>query len=66
MAAADRIFGLLPPDQGEHFLGLWHEFEAQTTSEARFAHARAMDRILQRVLPLSRPLYKYLGFYATK
>jgi SAM-dependent methyltransferase len=38
----------------------------QYEREARLGHARAMDLILQRVLPLSRPLYKYLGFYATK
>jgi SAM-dependent methyltransferase len=38
----------------------------QYERETRFGHARAMDRILQRVLPLSCPLYKYLGFYATK
>jgi len=32
----------------------------------RFKHADAMDAILQKVWPLSRHLYKYLGFYATK
>lgn len=36
--AADRIFGLLPKDQGEWLLGLWEEFEAYQTSEAKFAH----------------------------
>ncbi|MCX6954823.1 MAG: HD domain-containing protein [Verrucomicrobia bacterium] len=37
--AADRIFGLLPEDQAREFRGLWDEFEARTTPEAKFAHA---------------------------
>ncbi len=39
--AAERLFGLLPPDQGERFRNLWEEFEARKTPEARFA--RALD-----------------------
>lgn len=35
--AADRIFGLLPPDQAREFRGLWDEFEAKQTPEAKFA-----------------------------
>jgi putative hydrolase of HD superfamily len=42
-AAAERIFGLLPPEQGVHLRDLWEEFEANETTEARFA--RALDRI---------------------
>jgi putative hydrolase of HD superfamily len=41
--AAKRIFGLLPEDQGREFLGLWEEFEANLTPEARFA--AALDRL---------------------
>ncbi len=41
--AAERIFGLLPPDQNEKLRGLWEEFEEGATPEAKFA--RAMDRI---------------------
>lgn len=41
--AADRVFGLLPPDQRERFRGLWDEFEASATAEARFANA--VDRL---------------------
>lgn len=37
-AAADRIFGMLPPDQQEKFRALWEEFEAGETPEAKFAH----------------------------
>jgi putative hydrolase of HD superfamily len=41
-AAADRIFALLPADQAAGLRGLWDEFEAWETPEARFA--RALDR----------------------
>lgn len=37
-AAADRIFGLLPEDQGTHFRGLWEEFEEYETADAKYAH----------------------------
>ncbi len=39
--AARRIFGLLPEDQARELRGLFDEFEAYATPEARFA--RAMD-----------------------
>jgi 5'-deoxynucleotidase YfbR-like HD superfamily hydrolase len=42
LAAADRLFGLLPADQAGYVRGLWEEFEAQETLEARFANA--LDR----------------------
>ena len=42
-AAADRIFGLLPPGQGRSLRALWEEFEARQTPEARFA--AALDRL---------------------
>ncbi len=45
--AADRIFGLLPKDQGAELRACWEEFEARHTPEARFA--AAIDR-LQPVL----------------
>lgn len=37
-AAAERIFGLLPEDQGGYFKDLWEEFEAYESADARFAH----------------------------
>jgi putative hydrolase of HD superfamily len=43
ISAAARIFGLLPPDQREKFVRIWHEFEARETPEARFA--AALDRL---------------------
>lgn len=42
-AAAERIFGLLPPDQKAEFISLWEEFEARQTADARFA--AAIDRL---------------------
>ncbi len=36
--AADRIFGLLPEDQGMYLKALWEEFEAYETAEAKYAH----------------------------
>ena len=42
-AAADRIFALLPQDQGEILRPLWDEFEEGHTAEAKFA--RAVDRL---------------------
>ena len=41
--AADRIFGMLPEDQGAELRGLWDEFEAMETPEAKFANA--LDKI---------------------
>jgi putative hydrolase of HD superfamily len=40
--AAERIFGLLPPDQTGVFRQLWQEYEDKATPEAKFAHA--LDR----------------------
>lgn len=37
--AADRIFGLLPDDQQKELRGLFEEFEAYETPEAKFVHA---------------------------
>ena len=39
--AADKLYGLLPEDQGDYLKNLWYEFEEQKTPEARFA--RTMD-----------------------
>jgi putative hydrolase of HD superfamily len=47
IAAADRIFALLPADQAGDFRAIWEEFEERATPEARFA--AALDR-LQPVL----------------
>jgi 5'-deoxynucleotidase YfbR-like HD superfamily hydrolase len=39
MAAATRLFGLLPDEQAVEFRALWDEFEDRQTPDARFAHA---------------------------
>ena len=39
--AAERLFGLLPEDQGQKLRALWEEFEARETPEAKFA--RTLD-----------------------
>lgn len=36
--AADRIFGMLPEDQGNYFRALWDEFEEYETADAKYAH----------------------------
>jgi putative hydrolases of HD superfamily len=41
--AADRIFGLLPPDLATPLCVLWEEFEAAETPDARFA--KSLDRV---------------------
>jgi putative hydrolase of HD superfamily len=43
IAAADRLFTMLPPDQAGEIRALWDEFEAAQTPEARFC--KAMDRL---------------------
>ncbi|MGE0491423.1 MAG: HD family hydrolase [Vulcanimicrobiota bacterium] len=42
LAAADRVFALLPPDQASELRRLWDEFEEGATADARFASA--LDR----------------------
>ena len=39
--AADKLYGILPEDQGVFFKSIWLEFEEQKTPEAKFA--RTMD-----------------------
>ena len=51
-AAADRLFGLLPPDQRKVLRGLWEEFDARESEDSRFANA--VDR-------LAAVLLNYLG-----
>ena len=57
--AADRIFGLLPPDLGPSFRALWEEFESSETPDARFAKS------LDRVQPVMANLMSGGGTWAT-
>lgn len=38
VAAADRIYAILPEDQGKMLYDLWEEFESYETPEAKYAH----------------------------
>ncbi len=46
--AADRIFGLLSPEQAREFRAIWDEFEAKQTPESKFANA--VDRFQPMLL----------------
>jgi len=43
LAAAERLFGLLPMPEGRDLRALWDEFEARESAEAKFA--AAVDRL---------------------
>ncbi len=38
LEAADKLYGMLPKEQGSELRALWDEFEAYETPEATFAH----------------------------
>jgi putative hydrolase of HD superfamily len=59
LAAADRLFGLLPADQTSYVRGLWEEFETQETIEARVASA------LDRFQPLLQNAHSGGGSWRT-
>ena len=42
-AAADKLFGLLPAEQGAELRALWEEFDAMETPDSRYA--AAIDRL---------------------
>ncbi|MGI2922213.1 MULTISPECIES: HD domain-containing protein [Vibrio harveyi group] len=46
--AAERLFGMLPSDQEQELLVLWHEFEAAQTDDAKYA--KALDRLIPMLL----------------
>lgn len=46
--AAERLYGLLPEDQGVKLKAIWEEFEARNTPEAMFAHT--MDNLQPVIL----------------
>lgn len=56
-AAAEKVFGMLPDEQGAEYHALWEEFERNDTAEARFANA--MDRIQPLLLNYSREGYSW-------
>jgi len=48
MAAAKRLFGMLPKEQEEELFALWCEFENTQTADAKFA--KALDRLIPMML----------------
>ncbi len=48
LAAAERIFNLLPSDQASFFRNIWDEFEERATPESQFAHT--LDNIQPMML----------------
>jgi putative hydrolase of HD superfamily len=50
-AAADRLFGILPPQLGAHFRELWDEYERGDTPEARYV--MAVDRLAPMLLNMA-------------
>lgn len=48
LAAADRLFQMLPEDQRKKFREIWEEFEAENTPESHFA--RTMDNLQPMML----------------
>ena len=38
LQAAERIFSILPKDQGAYFRNLWDEFEAYESADSKYAH----------------------------
>ena len=46
--AAEKLFGMLDPDQGTEIRELWDEFEAMETAESKYANA--IDRIQPLIL----------------
>lgn len=63
-AAADRIFGLLPPDQAVTFRELWDEFEAATTDDAIFA--KSIDRVQPVVSNLETGGQSWVDYNVTR
>ncbi|WP_282064277.1 HD domain-containing protein [Vibrio rotiferianus] len=48
LKAAERLFGMLPSDQGDELFALWKEFEAAKSDDAKYA--KALDRLIPMLL----------------
>ncbi len=46
--AAERLFDMLPTEQGQELLALWQEFEAAQSDDAKYA--KALDRLIPMLL----------------
>lgn len=63
-AAADRLFGLLPTDQGTALRALWEEFEAAETDDAIFA--KSIDRVQPVLSNLESGGHSWIDFDVTR
>ncbi len=63
LAAARRIFGLLPDDQGAALLEIWQEFEAAQSADAVFA--KAIDRVQPVLLNLKNGGGSWVDYHVT-
>ncbi|MCK6261815.1 HD domain-containing protein [Vibrio sp. ZSDE26] len=48
LAAANRLFAMLPTDQGEELKDIWLEFESAQTPDSKYA--KALDRLIPMLL----------------
>ncbi|WP_394243231.1 HD domain-containing protein [Vibrio astriarenae] len=48
LECAQRLFGMLPEEQGEELFAIWREFEAAKSADAKYA--KALDRIIPMLL----------------
>ena len=48
LKAAERLFSMLPSDQGDELFALWKEFEAVQSDDAKYA--KALDRLIPMLL----------------
>ena len=64
LAAADRIFALLPDPQARDFRALWDEFEAAQSPDATFA--KALDRFQPPNMNLANCGGSWTGYAVTE
>lgn len=62
--AADRLFGLLPVDQGTELRALWEEFDAMETPDSRYA--AAIDRLQPFLNNIHTDGHSWVTFKATR
>ncbi|WP_377505146.1 HD domain-containing protein [Octadecabacter sp. R77987] len=63
-AAADRLFGMLPDDQGRELRALWEEFEAAQTDDAVFA--KSLDRVQPLIANLESGGRSWIDYDVTR
>jgi len=64
LKAAEKLFGMLPPELHDEFMGLWLEFEKKESNEAQFA--LALDRLQPIMLNHQNRGYTWKLYNVTK